>query len=674
MKRILTIICMVVLFYGCQEDKIISTPAAEIPVTMADLSIPPGFDFATTQSLDLSLAAYDRAGRALPNVVMEVFIRRSDGSDEKMLRGITNTNGRFQSVLSVPAYLDEIIVKPIHPGILNEIVLPIVNRRVSFEFGKDTPPDSPTGYTGTNNRSLEKTAAAVIEYMGTYTSQGVPDYLVVPGDVLDGSLLADIDASLPESRPVPQFHPDYLANGNETNIILGDTADVWITFVHEGAGYRNVLGYYTYPQGSPPATTEEIDSIFIIFPNVSYQGSGGGLASGDKVYLGNFPANTGIGWVLFANAWNGSTVTNGLHMVYSDPNLNPETDASLKQHNVLLFDAARELVLLGFEDILRDNPGCDQDFNDAIFYITANPPTAINAAALPPIDNPDDADNDGVSDVYDDYPNDVSRAFDNFYPGENTYGSLAFEDLWPGQGDYDFNDLVLDYRITEVTNVNNEVLDIYGTFIIKAVGAAFENGFAFELPLSPGDVQNVSGIQVSNDYISLAGNNLESGQGNAVVVVFDNAYHLVSRPPGFFVNTQENAPIVDPYPLNITVNFTSPIAKAALGSAPYNPFIIVNKDRGREVHLPDNAPTDLAAGNLFNTGDDASNFGTGEYYKNAANLPWAIHLPETWEYPIEKSPILDAHLKFSDWAVSGGGVFSDWFRNEVAYRNPQKIY
>ncbi len=56
-----------------------------------------------------------------------------------------------------------------------------------------------------------------------------------------------------------------------------------------------------------------------------------------------------------------------------------------------------------------------------------------------------DADGDGVPNDEDDYPNDGDRAFDNYYPA-NGPGTLAYEDLWPGKGDYDFNDLVLDYR------------------------------------------------------------------------------------------------------------------------------------------------------------------------------------------------------------------------------------
>lgn len=217
------------------------------------------------------------------------------------------------------------------------------------------------------------------QYLGTFDSQGKPDYLVSPSDVVDATTMTMIDNSLPESFPVPDYNPHYIAAGYDTDIIIKEDADIWVTFVTEGAGYRNVLGFYTYDLSNPPTTAPNDQSITIIFPNASAQGSGGSLNAGDKVHLGRFSAGTGIGWVLLANAWNPSSqnVGYGLWRLFSNPNFNPESQVSLKHHNVLLQDPENERVILGFEDILRDQASCDNDFNDAIFYVTANPYTAI---------------------------------------------------------------------------------------------------------------------------------------------------------------------------------------------------------------------------------------------------------------------------------------------------------
>ncbi len=215
------------------------------------------------------------------------------------------------------------------------------------------------------------------QFLGSYTYNGTPNYLEPVGDVISVSTLELIDGALPESYPVPSYNPHYISSGYDTDIIITDSAEVWVTFVSEGAGYRNVLGFYTYDVNNPPATTPSPSDITIIFPNVSALGSGGGLQTGDKVKIGNFSAGTGIGWVLLANGWNGS-VTSGYWQLYSNPDYNPEANETLRHHNVLLCDTANELIILGFEDIRRDYGSCDNDFNDAIFYVSASPFTAIS--------------------------------------------------------------------------------------------------------------------------------------------------------------------------------------------------------------------------------------------------------------------------------------------------------
>ncbi len=217
------------------------------------------------------------------------------------------------------------------------------------------------------------------QYLGAYTSNGTPLYLETPGDIVSIETLEMISNSIPESYPVPDYNPHYISSGYDTNLEISQTADVWVTFVSEGAGYRNVLGYYTYDINSPSPTPPSNEDITIIFPNASALGSGGGLQVGDKVKIGTFPAGTGIGWVLLANAWSSSagTVGYGLWKLYSNPDYNPEAQEELRYHNVLLNDPDNERIILGFEDIRRDYSSCDNDFNDAVFYVTANPYTAL---------------------------------------------------------------------------------------------------------------------------------------------------------------------------------------------------------------------------------------------------------------------------------------------------------
>ncbi|MBL4604840.1 MAG: hypothetical protein JKY02_04020, partial [Flavobacteriaceae bacterium] len=79
-------------------------------------------------------------------------------------------------------------------------------------------------------------------YLGPFSSNGVPDYLEIPGDVVSVETLEMISNSLPESYPVPDYNPQYITAGYDTNIKLTEAAEVYVTFISEGAGYRNTLG------------------------------------------------------------------------------------------------------------------------------------------------------------------------------------------------------------------------------------------------------------------------------------------------------------------------------------------------------------------------------------------------------------------------------------------------
>ncbi len=223
-------------------------------------------------------------------------------------------------------------------------------------------------------------------YLGNYTIDGTPLYLDEQ-DVVTQETIDMINNALPEGYPVPDFNPHYISSGYDTDLIVKEQTDIWVTFVGEGAGYKNTLGFYTYDRNDLLTSIPAPEDIIIVFPNVSAMGSGGGLQIGDKINIGSFPPNTGIGWVLLANAWSNGCVGTGNWQLYSESGYNPESDPELRYHNVLLSDPNNERIILGFEDIRRDYASCDQDFNDAVFYITANPYTGIKTDNYVTIDN-----------------------------------------------------------------------------------------------------------------------------------------------------------------------------------------------------------------------------------------------------------------------------------------------
>ena len=295
--------------------------------------------------------------------------------------------------------------------------------------------------------------------------------------------------------------------------------------------------------------------------------------------------------------------------------------------------------------------------------------------------NMPDADSDGVEDANDDYPNDPLRAFNNYFPAAG-FGSLAFEDLWPGKGDYDFNDIVVDYRFKTVTNASNEVVEIFGTFPVKASGAVLQNGFGFNLPDATSSVYSnmssltVQGYDVQESYISLAANGFESGQTRPTVIVFDNFYNVLPKTtPGIGVNTLESNPHVpyDTVEIDISVSGVT-LADSDFSLSTWNPFIIKGMDRDMEIHLPDYTPTDLANQGVYGTYFDDSDPLSGKYYKSATGLPWGIDLPVSFDWPEEKADITTVYHHFADWAESGGTVHTDWYNNIASYRNQSLIY
>ncbi|MCB2100629.1 MAG: DUF4114 domain-containing protein [Rhodobacterales bacterium] len=232
----------------------------------------------------------------------------------------------------------------------------------------------------------------------------------VPDDVfqmsIDAALTRAVSTMLPESSNVDGA---FLNPAYDPNILLGADAQVSVTFVSEGAGYRNTLGYVLFTDGAFDGLTKsdvdtngnhrislaELDAVAgtelgLLFPNASAQGSGGDLAPGDTVFLndGNLlSAGTSIGFFLIQNAWTGHNILGwdvadvGAQVFYSIDHLNPEAaaaatigDPGANSRHVAMMHVG-ETILLGFEDLVR--PGGDNDFNDAVFFVSATPGIAL---------------------------------------------------------------------------------------------------------------------------------------------------------------------------------------------------------------------------------------------------------------------------------------------------------
>ncbi|AFK04967.1 hypothetical protein Emtol_3841 [Emticicia oligotrophica DSM 17448] len=682
MKNIIISIFTIYLLSSClpKADEITLNPQSS-DYAIEKLNVPATFDFKNSKEVKISVSILNGVDKPLKSIPFTIV---TEPNGEVIFTGMTDQNGLVEVSKDLGNHIKQLSFKTDMIGIPNSLTVNIESQKATFKIGGSKPVTSMFVENETNfsnAREAFSTSSDGFEYevMGKWNSSGVPEYLEPVNETITTEFLQDINSSLPESKPLTGTHPEYLKNDRPTTLVLNEKAEVWITFVHEGAGWQNSLGFYKFDPKAPPKTVKDVDNAKLVFPNVSFPGSGGGLVSGSKVKIGTFDKGEAIGFFLLANAFQGkdAKVGSGYYTHFSHSELNVEKNSDLRRHFVVLDDTKSNRMLVAVEDVSRESTpiGCDNDFNDAIFYVTSNPVKAIENPSIPPMDTKEtDTDGDGVNDTRDEFPKDKDRAFSSYTPSKSTFGTLAYEDLWPSKGDYDFNDLVLNYQFQEITNAKNEVVDIKLKTVIKAVGASFRNGWGFELPIDPSKVKKVSGQSLLNGLISTSANGTEVGSNNAVIMVFDDAFDKIKRVGADFINTVAKQPYSQGDTMNVTVELTSPVASSTLGAAPYNPFIVVNKDRGKEVHLPNYKPTEKANTKLFGTLDDRTNPSKAIYYKNFKNLPWAIHIPVSFDYPYEKTEILKGYNYFGKWAESNGVDFPDWYLDKTGYRVPENIY
>ncbi|MEO1021638.1 MAG: LruC domain-containing protein [Bacteroidota bacterium] len=630
------------MFTNCEH--VIGDLDVEEPPTFQEIQVPYSFNFLTSEPVDLMFPS------TRTNHLAKVYQTHGDQTS------FLGTYLLESDLLTLDIERSSSTVYTVPTGISG-------NGDYMFEMG---------GASGESGAKSKNIPLDNLHPMGSWNRSGVPDYLMDERDELDQSLINDIAVSLPEGRPVPTYSSEYL-NGLDMNTIINDSAEVWVTFVHEGAGYRNVLGYFSFDTDNPPASLDDIDSLHVVFPNVSFAGSGGGLYMGDKVYLGSFSAGTSIAWFLMPNAWNwrSRSINDVDDVKFSINDFNDFTEEVYNQHVILLEDEERELLLLSFEDISR--PGGDNDFNDAIFYVTASPYDAIETGNVVPTKKANDVDGDGLSGYEDEFPTDPERAFSSYWPAYNTYATILFEDQWPSVGDYDFNDLVADYKFTYIKSADGNVKELNIETILKAVGGLKKGSLLFNLGLDETLVESVSGNILEYDFIKLNANGTEAGLSEAVIPIFDNSRTVLAPPSGFSVtNVFNDQPHVDEVKIITKVVFKDPISESLINK--YDPFMVTEFNRGLEIHLPGQQPTAKANLELFGTQDDASNFDQGFTYKNVDGLPWALHVMESIKYPKENSDFANAYVNFRNWAESGGVTHTDWFYQSQSNMNSVMFY
>ncbi len=238
-----------------------------------------------------------------------------------------------------------------------------------------------------------------------------------------------VDLSPDFVRAIHDFYPEAQVNltpeqrkictdlvateGEKSPGVMWGNTKIWITYVSNGGS--NIIGdlwYYTYRVDENLAPTTSYEAMRAqppvrIFNRITPAGIG------TRVYLGEFEPGTRIGFIFKGNS--------GFR--YSTPQYtNAEFGQAVTCGVTRIWEyEGKQYATLGFENRLPTEAGWDGDYNDMICLVEATP-LAVENTVDPPIFDPETI---------------------------KWQGYWLFEDNFPYKGDYDFNDLVVKYAITE---------------------------------------------------------------------------------------------------------------------------------------------------------------------------------------------------------------------------------
>jgi LruC domain-containing protein len=407
---------------------------------------------------------------------------------------------------------------------------------------------------------------------------------------------------------------------DQTNFYIAKQTKVRFMLLHQYCLYKNAVGYYYY-KGSGERDVTDLKK-FVIFPNTTIVGSYDYknvteqiLKAGFEVELkffgedgtgpaqDEFPEGYTIGWFLIPDGFNRTN----LEIKNVDEIMTSNTSST--QQFISVYDEKLRGVIIGIED------GGDVSFEDLLFCVFTDDMDAII-----------DPKNPGRAYI----PKDEDEIVSPPDAAEALTGTWAFEDIWPSGGDYDMNDLIVEYKREVTFDYSNYVKKVIDTFTAKHDGAHYVNAFAAQIAAE------------QTGKITLPDGAMAETETNSVIF-FENSKQAIGKT---YTLVREFA--------------DATLAKKDLKSL--NPFIIVNYEAGNtkrvEVHLPKHVATAFADSSLNYTADDAY------YIKKDGKYPFAIDLPVVNFKVVTESLRIDSASEYPDfraWADSNGATNGDWY-------------
>lgn len=554
----------------------------------------------------------------------------------------TDDQGKFSGEMELPAYVSDIYIVSTSPFVTLSMKGKVTNGILKVSDTDEQPVSRASRYsrptTYEENRFEKLGWKNSLGYFDPktgdvqYVYKGLDLKLTLSTSEMK-ELSTTINKVLNTYGSCPQEYrtaADLYVNDNNTAVVL--------TALSGWTCWNSSLGYYYYRKDQPIKSLSEVD-IYTVFPNTqmtwnngNYESNPRGVKAGTAVQLKyfdaehpegtNFPAGYNIGFVLACNAW--STYFTGFdsykdainYFSCSTKGLSNKGANGVDVHTAMFKDSNKNIAI-AFEDFKDDD-----NFTDVIFALKANPEIT------------------NVPDVDKDLNTTVEKS-----------GIYAFEDLWPKAGDYDMNDVLVQYTYQKTFNVYNEILKEAFIFkpLVNTSQAIYNNGLAFRMK-DAGSVVTEDAVK-SNSSEEFTPATLKHESGNVILLTEG-------------VKTNPTAQ----YKVSVDYQKGQKLKETAIDAFIYRPS--TNNTR-LEVHCPMERPTDQVNVSLFGQEDDRSEPDKGIYYVSDKNnvYPFAFYLSNATEKDIaplldpnnEKTPISDLYPKFIDWAKNNG-TNTDWYK------------
>lgn len=714
---------MATFFTGCQKDSdLVTQPRVS---KMSDLKVDPNFLFATTTMTQFDFVVALGDAGAQEKFLFSIYDKSPNEGGKLIDRGMADASFRYRPKMNLPAALKSVYVVMRSSFGRNESkVIDLNGGVVAAAFNQAQVGTVVAGRTNSSPNCTSGCTVTLNSNTNGYTINAGQTVCVAQGVTLSGNVT--FNGAGGKLRICGNFTPRNinLNGGADMDIVITSTGTADIDQLTMNGNTDTILNYGTLLVDNNFIAKGYVENNNQLTVGHEFNINSGGLfVNNDETHVGDDMNN------------NEDAVNNGLLVIDRDFRNNGQSHFTNNCRHIVKRDFHQNNIYInyGYVDVTDDtrfNGGGVTTFGNGSFWKTADthingnivggnggysllrvsgttnigggslingnvnicdvnginvnngtqtPSVQLNcnvyipsSACNPGFGTPPvvDTDGDGVPDSLDEYPNDAGKAFNAYYPAQGLFGNVSYEDNWPAQADYDLNDLVIAYNYKMVKNANNQFVQIVAGYKIRAFGAQMDNGFGVSFDFNPSAVGSVTGTVRASNYISDHAKGYENGHSNkTVVVIFDAVNSIFNKS---MTNTLVGGTTQNTDTATVVINLSTP--QASIGTAPFNHFLISNKNRGREVHLKGFAPTALADMSMFNTREDKSIPASGIWYQNANGLPWAIDIPERFDYPTEYSDILGAYLKFQDWAQSNGTLYPNWYQNLPGYRNANNIY